>query len=316
MKSVVRHILIIVVLMGVMVFMKMDWCQVYVLPNRWVLPGNQVRTIMHSAIYQGNLRHRRFYPKRHEFSYKSTLFYIDLDELPQLFEGVCGWSLGRPNLGYFRRADYLGDAALSLIEEVKTECIKLLGYSPSGAVRMLTNLRIWGMCFNPVTFYYLFDVNSDKPNVVLAQVNNTPWDQRHIYALVCDPVTGKINSTFDKNFHVSPFNPIDMHYNWISTAPTEHLVVHMENHAVPSASAEVQCHMDATLTLDKQLWDKKHLQRLLWQQPWITLKIPVMIYWQALKLFLKGVPFYPYQKPDVDPSKSQAINLKKTGESL
>lgn len=273
---------------------------------------------MYSAIYQGNLRHRRFYPKSHEFNYTSTLFYIDLEELPELFNGVSGWSYEKPNIGFFRRADYLGDPALPLVDAVRKESSRLLGYCPNGRISMLTNLRMWGMCFNPVTFYYLFDTGNDKPRVILAEVNNTPWNERHVYALVCDPATGKVNSTFSKNFHVSPFNPIDMQYHWVSTAPDERLLIHMENHAATASSRELIRHMDATLTLEKYSWEKSRLQKLLWQQPWQTLKVPVAIYWQALKLFLKGVPFYPHQVQrtlpvDVDHhhlEKSKSINLK------
>lgn len=255
---------------------------------------------MHSAIYRGTLRHRRFHPKRHEFSYQSTLFYIDLDELPTLFKDARGWSLEARNLGRFCRADYLGDPAVPLKQSVQEEVTRLLGACPPGPVRMLTNLRIWGMCFNPVTFYYLFDAQAAQPRVILAQVNNTPWNQRHCYAMVCDPVTGKVNTAFDKQFHVSPFNPVGMRYHWVSTSPGEHLVVHMENHAAPVAAshnclpaqAESIAHMDATLTLAREPWGSGALQKLLWTQPWLAIKVPVAIYWQALKLLIKGAPVY------------------------
>ncbi len=265
---------------------------------------------MHSAIYRGTLRHRRFHPKRHEFSYQSTLFYIDLDELPQLFDGVRGWSLETRNLGRFCRADYLGDPAIPLKQAVQEEVQRQLGACPDGAVRMLTNLRIWGFCFNPVTFYYLFDAQAQHPRVILAQVNNTPWNERHCYALVCDPDTGKVNTAFDKQFHVSPFNPLDMYYHWVSTSPGDQLVVHMENHAAPvvagkrsvlsrenstgnsSGDSTPIAHMDATLTLKRQPWTSGALQKLLWSQPWLAIKVPVAIYWQALKLLIKGAPVY------------------------
>jgi DUF1365 family protein len=243
------------------------------------------------------------------------LFYIDLDELSYLFDGVWGWSLEQRNFGCFRRADYLGDPAQPLKDEVKKECAKLLGYSPQGAVRMVTNLRIWGLCFNPVTFYYLFDQGAENPKVILAQVNNTPWDERHVYALVCDAFTGKVNTQFEKQFHVSPFNPLDMDYRWISTVPADQLVVHMENHAAVPGSIDKQRHMDATLTLERHPWNKQHLQRLLWQQPWMTLKVPVAIYWQALKLFFKGVPCYGHRKVDSQPISTDSNSLKTTGES-
>lgn len=269
---------------------------------------------MHSAIYHGTLRHRRFLPKQHDFSYTSSLFYIDLDELPELFTNVKGWSLNKRNLGAFHRKDYLGDPDTPLKESVRAEVTRILGYCPMGAVRMLTNLRILGFCFNPVTFYYVFAVDADKPSLILAQVNNTPWNQRHCYVVLCDQETGKAKNDFDKAFHVSPFNPLDMHYHWVSTNPDQHLVVHMENHRQDSLSTLVQCHMDATLTLMRHPWTAKGLQQILWRQPWLAIKVPAAIYWQAFRLILKGVPFYPHKKNDAIEQNLPAIHLKTTGE--
>lgn len=277
--------------------------------------------VKHSAIYRGTVRHRRFYPKHHEFSYESTLFYIDLDELPFLFDDIRGWSLEARNIGRFCRADYLGDAAVPLKQAVQDEVMGLLGYCPQGPVRMLTNLRVWGVCFNPVTFYYVFDDDAVFPRVILAQVNNTPWNQRYCYALECDPQTGKINTHFEKQFHVSPFNPLAMTYRWISTSPAENLVVHLENHAPPavhvdtveSASAENPIlHMDATLTLVREPWSRSALQGILWAQPWLAIKVPVAIYWEALKLLIKRVPFYGHSAMPV--ATATLVNSNRSGE--
>ncbi|WP_111641741.1 DUF1365 domain-containing protein [Marinimicrobium alkaliphilum] len=241
---------------------------------------------MHSAIYQGQVRHRRFVPRAHAFTYSSTLFYLDLEELPALFDGTFGWSCNQRNLGWFRRADYLGPTTLPLIDAVRTEVRRQRGSCPDGPVRLLTNLRLWGTCFNPVSLYYCFEQGAEFPSVVLAQVNNTPWLERHCYALPCDPANGKVRTGFVKQFHVSPFNPMDMHYQWMSTAPGETLAVHMENHK------DDQCHMDATLTLTRRPWSAAALRRILWLHPWQSLKIPVAIYWEALRLIVKRVPIY------------------------
>jgi uncharacterized protein len=257
-----------------------------------------VKAMVKSAIYLGSLRHRRFYPKVHEFIYSSTMFYLDLDELPRLFEGVKGWSLNKPNLGSFRREDYLGDPKIPLKLAVQNEVMKHLGHCPNGPVRMLTNLRILGFCFNPVTFYYVFESGADKPSIILAQVNNTPWNERHTYIIQCDLKNGKTTDVFDKKFHVSPFNPIEMHYRWVSTVPDEHLLVHMENHApiddLESATKDSQLHMDATLILERKEWSASLLKKLLWTEPWAAVKVPIAIYWQALCLWVKGVPYYPH----------------------
>lgn len=247
---------------------------------------------MQSAIYRGELRHRRFFPKRHEFTYSTTLFYLDLDELPGLFSESMFWSLNRWNLGSFHRTDYLGDPAVPLADAVRDRACELAGYCPDGPVRMLTNLRIWGFCFNPVTFYFLFGKGEQHPELIVAEVNNTPWKERHSYLVKCDSETGKTRSNFAKQFHVSPFNPLAMEYRWVSTAPGESLLVHMENHGGMASTGLNGLHMDATLRLQRNPWSSSLLNKILWLHPWNSIKVPLAIYWQALKLLVKGVPVY------------------------
>lgn len=247
---------------------------------------------MHSAIYTGRLRHRRFYPRRHEFCYRIVLFYLDLDELESLFSHTRYWSLNRFNLGCFKRSDYLGNPAVPLIDAVRQRAHELAGYCPNGPVRMLTNLRMWGFCFNPVTFYYLFNAGEENPALIVAEVNNTPWNQRHSYLVTCDTQTGKTHSQFQKEFHVSPFNPLAMQYRWVSTAPAGSLLVHMENHGQGCNQGETCLHMDATLSLNCQPWNAALLNKVLLLQPWNSIKVPFAIYWQALKLWIKGAPIY------------------------
>lgn len=244
---------------------------------------------MHSALYTGWVRHRRFEPREHAFRYAATQFYLDLDELPQLFDGVRGWSCNRRNLGWFRRADYLHpEQAPDLATAVREEVERQQGWSPQGPIRILTQLRMWGFCFNPVTLYYCFEPGAEHPSTILAQVNNTPWNERHCYVIPCHRQTGKSRVNFAKRFHVSPFNPMEMGYRWVSTAPGERLLVHMENWR------EERCHMDATLSLERREWSAARLQKTLWRQPWLAAKIPAAIYWQALKLWVKRVPVHPH----------------------
>ena len=247
------------------------------------------QTQFHSAIYSGRLRHRRFFPKSHEFSYNISLFYMDLSELPKLFEKNLFASASRPNLAWFNRKDYFGDSNIPLDKAVRDFVATEKGYCPKGPIRLLTQLRLFGFCFNPVSFYFLFEENKEQPAMILAEVNNTPWKQRHAYILECDD-EGRVKTDFDKVFHVSPFNPLMMTYHWVSTSPADQLVIHMENHQA-SATGDTK-HMDATMTLQRHEWSPSAVNRIIGLQPWAAIKVPFAIYWQALKLFLKRVPFY------------------------
>src|SRR5690606_38616031 len=181
---------------------------------------------LHSGLYVGSVRHRRFAPRAHAFRYRVFMLYLDLDELPRVFSGVPGWSATRPALAWFRRADYFGDPARALADCVREAVAKATGGDPPrGPIRMLTNLRYFGYCKNPVTFYYCFDPAGEQVVNVLAEVNNTPWNERHHYVLDGEDARAHIRAQFDKALHVSPFNPMAMRYSWRGNRPAQQLAV-------------------------------------------------------------------------------------------
>ncbi len=243
-----------------------------------------------SALYVGHLRHRRFAPRRNDFRYRIYFTLIDLDELSTLFDGRWFWSSRRPALAWFRRADYLGDPATPLIEAVRDRVEQETGRRPSGPIRLLTHLRQFGYNFNPVSFYYVYDATGRELETVVAEITNTPWDERHSYVLSvakAERVGAKVlRWQFDKRFHVSPFLPMDMRYDWRFTAPGDSLDVHMENWR------EGRCDFDSTLTLRRLPLTSGSLARALASFPLMTLKVSWLIYWQALRLWWKRTPFF------------------------
>lgn len=236
---------------------------------------------MNSALYVGNVRHRRFKPITHRFDYRIFMTLIDLDELALL--PSVGIALERFASAAFYRSDYLGGGDIKT--KAQQRIAELTGENLNGRVMLLCQLRYLGCYFNPVNFYYLYNAN-DELCWLLAEVRNTPWNERHTYAVNPDGT-----QPVDKIFHVSPFNPMDMTYHWQLSAPGQRLRVHIENHRVSRES-------DATLMLYRQPLTSQTLRRQLWLLPLITLKTATAIYWQALKIWLKRSPVYPHPPSD------------------
>ena len=229
------------------------------------------------------------------------MMYLDLAELPRLFARRWLWSAARPSLAWFRREDHLGDPRVPLDQAVRDLVEAETGRRPRGAIRLLTHLRYFGYCFNPVSFYYCFDPTGAQVETIVAEVNNTPWRERHCYVL--DAQIRQVRPgryRLAKTFHVSPFMPMEQVYDWRFGPPGAALAVHMESYA---GGTKV---FDATLGLRRREISTTALARTLLRFPVMTGQVIAAIHWQALRLWLKRVPVFTH------PAKEAPSSANKT----
>lgn len=248
---------------------------------------------MNSAIYSGRVRHRRFLPRQHAFSYPFFMYYLDLDRLDELPRLSPWFSTRGFTLARFVRADYLGDPGIDLGLTVRQRMAELTGEEVRGNTFGLLNLRTLGLYFSPVNFYFGFDTDG-RCSHFLAEVSNIPWNQRHHYGYSLEPGTRWLRKQ-EKLFHVSPFNPLDQMYAWHISIPGKQLELGID---VDDRRGRI---FKARLELQRQPLDRSHLRRQVLRKPVMTASIVAGIYFQALKLYLKGVPYVPH--PDTQQTK-------------
>ena len=247
-----------------------------------------------SAIYEGLVRHRRFRPRPNMFQYRLFFMFLDLQELPALFEIHPLWSYQRWNLAYFRRKDHFGDPSVSIDTAVRDLVHSHLGRPPEGPIRMLTHLRYFGYCFNPASFYYCYDASGLRVETIVVEIHNTPWGEQHCYVLDDTKNEHTIGRwrrfRLKKIFHVSPFIHMDIQYDWRFHVPDDIIRVHM----IDIEKGEKL--FDASLMLKRRSISRNELTRVLVKYPLMTMKVTTMIYFQALRLWLKNTPFFTHPK--------------------
>lgn len=241
-----------------------------------------------SALYAGEVRHRRLGSHPGEFLHAITLAYLDLDELPRLLGGRL--VRRRPGTVRVRRRDLLGGAGGPPVAQAVRDLVAARSGrpAPAGAVRVLTAPRTLGVCFNPVSFYYCFDAG-ERLEAIVAEVTSTPWLERHAYVLRPGGTPRVLRGAHDKVLHVSPFQDMEHRHVWAATAPGPTLSVHVENHR-SGADGDGESDFDATLALRRTPLTPGALRRATLRQAGGAPRTLALIYGHALGLALHGVP--------------------------
>jgi DUF1365 family protein len=245
--------------------------------------------VIEPGLFVGTLRHRRFTPVPHAFTYPLFMALLDIDRVPELMKRSRFTSHNRWNWASFDDRDHFGDPSRPLRERLTTDAARHGIELPEGPVFLLTHLRYLGYAFNPVSFFYCFD-RAQELRLVLAEVSNT-FGGTHNYWLQPDPAARTFRSAAAKSLYVSPFMPVDLDYAFAFTTPASRLVAHMQTSRAGAVG------FDATLSLERRAWNAAELRRVLMRYPAMTTNVIAQIHWQALKLWWKGVPVVPRVTP-------------------
>ncbi len=245
-----------------------------------------------AALYSGTLQHSRFRPRQHKFTYSLFMAFLDIDKIPELMAQSPWTSYNRFNWASFDDRDHFGNPQLSLRERVAQDACEQGITLPDGPIFLLTHLRYFGYCFNPISFYFCYE-RGGQLDTILAEVKNTFGDSHNYWLSPKNRQPGSETLRFQcpKQMHVSPFMDMNLVYDFALTNPGEQLVAHMKT------LEDSQPSFDATLILDYEPWTSRALARVLLRHPWMTAKVIGAIHWEALRLFLKRVPIFTRPAP-------------------
>jgi DUF1365 family protein len=239
------------------------------------------------ALYVGRLRHRRFRPTAHAFTYTLFMPMLDIDLLDEAADVSPFVSRNRFNWASIDDRDHVGNPLRTLRSRLETEA-QAAGTS---RIFLLTHLRYLGYCFNPISFFFCYD-RAGVLATVVAEVNST-FGERTLYWLPARPhAAGPIRHRTAKTMHVSPFNERHLDYDFTVTPPGASLVAHMTT--IDRTEGTDTPFFDATLTLDRHPWSGPHLHRVLARHPWMTAKVIGAIHFEALRLWWKGLRYVPH----------------------
>jgi len=247
---------------------------------------------MNSCLYKAKVMHHRLAPKDHRFHYNVFMFYLDLDEIGGLAKRLRFMGHNRFNLFNFRDKDHLQlprenpDTSKTIRQHI-VAYLRANGIEiGNGRIMLLTNLCTFGYQFNPVSFYFCYD-RQDQPVCSIVEVCNTFLEMKP-YLLGAAAWQGdrfKLNT--QKYFYVSPFIDMDTNFDFDLNIPGEKLQIKIDDYDkngdrffISTLSGSRKPLKDATLLL------------YFFSFPLITLKVIGLIHWQALKLWLKKLPYH------------------------
>lgn len=261
---------------------------------------------MESCFYEGVVYHERLKPVKHRFHYRLYMHYIDLTEVPALLRGGLLSERGFSPNGFLRR-DHSGDPKQPLAECMRDLVRRETGLTVNGPIRLLTQLRNLGYYFSPLNLFFCFAEGKRDVQAVVAEVQNTPWLQRHYYVLWHGNQVGsgpKAEYRHPKSFHVSPFLGMDVDYHWRLSVPGERLLIGIDNTQGDTPLFR------ALMALRRVPLSRRTQWSMLCRYPLMTARITAAIYLQAFSLWRKKCPFYPHPRHRAEPMSPQITSAR------
>ncbi|HEY4199587.1 MAG TPA: DUF1365 domain-containing protein [Devosiaceae bacterium] len=235
------------------------------------------------SLYRGSVTHKRARPKPHRLRYRVFSLLVDLDRLDELDRSLRFFSLDRFNLFSLHASDFGPHDGSSLAAFIRHRAdVAGLG-DRVGRIRMLCYPRMLGFTFNPLTVFYIEDAGGAVIMLVY-EVHNT-FGEHHFYeAVVIQPDGPEITHQLPKRFYVSPFNTLTGSYRFAMRPPADKVFT-----GITLSDAEGVL-VTASFEGTRQSLTDPHLLQLAIAYPFMTLKVVAAIHWEALRLWLKGVP--------------------------
>ncbi len=235
------------------------------------------------------------------------MFLLYLDELDELrdsvhgleFEGSVTHTRSRRSWWHFlpghyilRRRDFLPEYEGTLDEAARAMYLDQVGHRAPPRVAIMANLASLGWNFNPIALYFFYD--QERLVRTIAEVTNTPWGERHLYVL---GAPGSME--FEKAHHVSPFLEMEGTYQLTYSSPEQNFNLSMTlfDHEFGSSSSRGPRRFSASLTLVKHELTSGELRRAVLRYPDMALRVSLRIYFQAARLFAKGVKYVAHPEP-------------------
>lgn len=242
------------------------------------------------AIYEGTVAHERRGSRQRNFTFRVAMPLVDLEDLAGLASLAPLWRDERRAPMSFRRADYMGVATTPLATTVRDMVEERTGFRPDGPIRLLALHRTWGWVFNPIALYYCYALDGETLHAVVADVNNTPWGERHAYVI---DTRGGLDHLAEqpKAMHVSPFLPMGLSYRFEISPPGPRCDFSV---TVLDGSDVV---FRAELSLRRRAMTRRMVAQVLVRRALLTHRVTLAIYLHAARLWLRRAAVYPHPRP-------------------